>query len=385
MDTKIITAPLYRFGAVILMTVLGFAPPLFAQEADPSAAPESALDPAASPQEAPAAENRGNILDAEARGHRGLSFRGPGGNIIHIRPPRASIALRAAGVASAPATTPVFSYNGGPVMTTANIYTIFWIPSALQNGAKTKMSKAYINLQNKFAGDYPGHGIDNNNTQYYQVANGVTTYIHNTGKLAGKGGTFTDTSPYPASGCTDSATPGNCITDTQLQAEIANVIASQGWPNGGLTNIYLVFTSSNEGSCFSDGGYTFCAYIDYCAYHSYAGTEAAPIIYANLPYGTTSICQDPDTPSPNNNPDADTSTTNAVHELTESITDPEGTAWYDQLGYEIADDCYDGVAADDYGTNSWDNGLANEMWNGHFYELQGIWDLHTNQCVWLGP
>ncbi len=387
MNTRIMTTHLSLFGAATLLVGFGVAPPVFSQEEDPSATLESTQE-AAPPQEVAAAEVGSNILDAEARGHRGLSFKGPRGNIIHIRPPNSNVS-RAVGAVNAPLTIygPSFSYNGGPVVTTAAIYTIFWVPSTLQNGKATKMSKAYINLQNRFVADYPGHGIDNNNTQYYQVVNGVNQYIHNSGRFAG---TFTDTSPYPASGCTDTVTPGNCITDAQLQDETEKVIASQGWPSGSLTAVYLVFTSTGEGSCF-DSTSTECAFTDYCAYHSNWGTAAAPIIYANLPYGYTSYCQDPDAPSPNNNPDAETSTTNAVHELTESITDPEGTAWYDQSGNEIADDCYDGIAADDYGTNSWDGGLANEMWNGHFYELQGMWDVHMAQpetgglCVWLGP
>src|SRR5260370_4637021 len=41
----------------------------------------------------------------------------------------------------------------------------------------------------------------------------------------GLAGVFVDNSPYPASGCTDIATPGNCITDAQIQAEIRKVIA----------------------------------------------------------------------------------------------------------------------------------------------------------------
>ena len=368
-------------GAATLLTGLGFVPALCAQEATSSSTRDSTLD--ATVHEAPV-EVGSNILDAEAKEHLGLSVKGPNGNIIHIRRPPHSNAPRAREADAVPPTTSNVEYHGGPVMTTAVIYTIFWIPSNLQNGAPTSMSKAYMNLQNRFFADYPGHGIDNNNTQYYQVVNGVTTYAHNRGTFAGKNGTFTDTSPYPASGCTDSVTPGNCITDAQVQAEIQNVIASQGWPSGGLTNVYMLFTSNGEGSCF-DSTSTACAFTEFCSYHSYAGTETSPIIYANLPYGDTSICQDSNTPSPNNNPDADTSIANASHELTESITDPLSNAWWGSGGNEIADDCYDGIASNDYSPNTWDGGLANQQWNGHYYEIQGMWNNHTSQCAQVGP
>src|SRR5215469_11115851 len=102
-------------------------------------------------------------------------------------------------------------YNGGPVMTgSVTTYAIFWLPASgkLQNGNPTSMSAHYQTVQKNLLGDYPAHGIDNNNTQYYQIVGTVTTYLQNKGSL---GGSYVDTSAYPASGCSDSATPGNCI------------------------------------------------------------------------------------------------------------------------------------------------------------------------------
>ena len=63
-------------------------------------------------------------------------------------------------------------------------------------------------------------------------------------------------------------------------------MTANGW-TGGLNKLFMLFTSSGEGSCFDSTGND-CAYSDkvsgYCGYHSYiAGTP--PIIYANEPYG----------------------------------------------------------------------------------------------------
>lgn len=291
-----------------------------------------------------------------------------GSNAVHVFPTRSVHA-------AAPLAAGALLYHGGPVMSTVNTYAIFWVPSQLQNGGSTSMSAAYQTIEKNVLADYPGHGLDNNNTQYYQ---GTTTkkYIQNSGKLASS---YVDTNPYPASGCSDSATPGACITDTQLQAEIQRVMTLKGW-TGGLSKMFLVFTSSGEGSCF-DSTNAQCAYTYYCAYHGYfTNGSGQTVVYSNEPYGNTSNCQAPGTPSPNGNPVADAAATAATHELTEAITDPLLNAWYDASGNEIGDLC-----AYNYGGNTWDSTLANEMWNGRFYELQMEYDNHLAGCVQVGP
>ena len=52
---------------------------------------------------------------------------------------------------------------------------------------------------------------------------------------------------------------------------------------------------------------------------------------------------------------------------------------------ENGDLCATYVAASMYGTNTWDGGLANQMWNGRFYEVQTEWDNHTGGCAQVGP
>jgi len=277
-------------------------------------------------------------------------------------------------------TGPLVYHSGGPIMQSVTTYAIFWVPPKLQNGGSTSMSAHYQLVQRNLLTDYPGHGLDNNNTQYYQIVGGKTTYINNAG---GFGGYYVDTAPYPASGCADSATPGNCITDAQIGAEIKKVMSAKGW-TGGLTKMFLLFTSSGEGSCFNSSS-TSCAYTQYCAYHSFiSGTT--PIVYGNEPYGDPTNCQVPGTPSPNGDIPADTAATSASHELTEAITDPELNAWYSAQGNEIGDLC-----AYNYDLNYWDSGNANQKWNGHFYELQDEYNNHDflaafgTGCTLIGP
>ena len=268
-------------------------------------------------------------------------------------------------------------YHGGLVMQAGvTPYVIFWVPPKLQNGSATTMSAQYQTVQKNMLSDYPGHGIDNNNTQYTQVVNNAKTYIQNKGAAAV---TYLDTNPYPASGCKDTVTPGGCITDSQLQAEIKRVLALKAW-SGGLNKVFLVFTSSGEGSCI-DSTNSECSYTYYCAYHSYYLAGSTPVVYANEPYGDTTSCQSAGQPSPSGNPVADAAATSASHELTESITDPELNAWYTAQGNEIGDLC-----AYDYGLYyNWDGGNANQMWNGHFYMLQTEFDNNQLSCVQVGP
>jgi len=282
--------------------------------------------------------------------------------------------------AAPPPPQPLIYHTGGPVMQNGvTLYSIFWVPPTLQSGAKTSLTAHYESIQTRMLSDYPGHGIDNNNTQYYQTIASKTTYIQNKGGAAAI--SYVDTDAYPSSGCSDSVTPGNCITDAQLEAEIAKVMTAKGW-TGGLNKMFFVYTSTGEGSCF-DSTSSSCAYTAYCAYHSYFLSGSTPVIYANMPYANPTYCYASlnGQTSPNNDIPADAAANVSSHELSEAITDPELDAWYDSGGNEIGDIC-----AWNFGlTFTWDAAKANEMWNGHFYTLQTEYDNNAAACVQVGP
>ena len=270
----------------------------------------------------------------------------------------------------------VLSYHGGPIMTGVNLYAIFWVPSKLQNGNPTSLTAKYESVAKQFLADYPYHGVANNSTQYYSTKSGVNTYFVGIGGLAGS---VVDTDPYPASGCTDGVTGTNCITDAQLQAEISKVLTAQKWTPG-LNKMFIVFTSTGEGSCF-DSTSSSCAYTSYCAYHGYFGSTTSPTIYANMPYANPSYCYAAGQHDPSGDIPSDANVNVTSHEITEATTDPELNAWWDSgNGEEIGDLC-----AWKFSTADWDGGLANQSWNGHFYDLQLEYDNHTSACVKIGP
>ena len=296
---------------------------------------------------------------------------------VHIYPtPELSLQIKAQ---QGPLVAPgLLSYHGGPIMSGNNFYAIFWIPAKLQNGQSTTLTAKYQSVATQMLAAYPYHAISNNSTQYYSSISGVTKYFVGAGGLAAS---YVDTNPYPASGCHDSVTPGNCITDAQLQAEISRVMTLKGWTPG-LNKMFIVFTSTGEGSC-SDNTSTSCAYTQYCAYHGNFGSISTPTIYANMPYANPTYCYASGSGQhdPNGDIPSDANVSVLSHEITEANTDPELNAWWDTgNGEEIGDLC-----AWTFGTADWDSGLANQMWNGHFYDLQMEYDNHTSACVKIGP
>ncbi len=270
-------------------------------------------------------------------------------------------------------------YHGGLVMRQAHhAYVIFWEPKKLQNGDPAYVSPDYNSRILQYFKDLGGTGLYNNNTQYYQVVNGQQQHIKNVADLAAS---WVDTGNYPASGCTDPKTPGNCLTDAQIQQEVTHAISVNGWSTD-ITNGFFVFTARGEGSCFSQSGS--CFLTTYCAYHGAFGNT----IYANMPYGqsawlgTRSTCTRIQGQGQNfpYEPDTDIEVNITSHEEIEMTTDPHLNAWFDQSGEEIGDLC-----VYNYGTKDEDNGKANQLWNGTFYLMQMEWDNAQSGCAQEGP
>ncbi|MCW2963557.1 MAG: hypothetical protein JWO17_809 [Actinomycetia bacterium] len=260
-------------------------------------------------------------------------------------------------------------YWGGPTMhATSTTYAIFWEPPTLQSGALTAVSSTYNALISRYFQDVGGSALYNINTQYYDG----TAHIANSSTF---GGSWVDTSAYPASTCNDTATPGNCLNDAQFQAEVAKAIQTNGW-TAGPDHVFFVYTSAGEGSCV---GGTECAFTFYCAYHSHSTLNGQTVIYASQPYADSAPgCRVPS--SPNNDIAADSTINVTSHEHMEAVTDPQLDAWYDLTQHENADKC-----AWDFGTPSLNGGTANVQWNTHYYLVQQEWNNTIGGCSLGGP
>ena len=145
---------------------------------------------------------------------------------------------------------------------------------------------------------------------------------------------------------TPSAGAGKPFTDLDLAIAAYSVAAATG--GFGLNNIYHLFLVPGQDTCFDDT-FTACYSPDnnstfyFCAYHGGVQDAAGNVVlYTVEPYQNVNGCSvGPGTP---NGPLADSTDNVLSHEVIETITDPAGTAWWNQLnavlyGEEIADEC----------------------------------------------
>jgi hypothetical protein len=259
-------------------------------------------------------------------------------------------------------------YHGGTVMRTNKVYAIYWIPSTFSVSANYKSV-----INGYFSNVHTANGKKTNvyysDTQYFDTTGG----IKNTSTF---GGSATDTNAFPASGCSDPFTTF-CLTDAQIQTELKNVIAAHGWKVGPKT-MFFMFTPKNVGSCLG----TACAYSFYCGYHSFTTNSSNKVIlYANMPYAAWVNCAVPSQPQPNGD-DADYTINIASHEHNETITDEQGTAWWDSnTGEEDGDKC-DFIFGTAIGSTS--HGQYNQAIGTGKYYIQQEWSNHSTACVLKG-
>jgi len=174
---------------------------------------------------------------------------------------------------------------------------------------------------------------------FQKNADNTTTYIHNVG---GWGGIYLDTSHIPAPGCVDVSTLGNCPSDPQTRAEITKAMNANGWTEG-----------YNKILCLHSGAWALASraalyggaagYTGYCSHHYSFVSNGQIIIYRNLGYADPAqYCAYPANLSPNGAPAAYTAFSIATREISEAMTDPDGSSGrhdYAINGGEIGDLC----------------------------------------------
>jgi len=261
----------------------------------------------------------------------------------------------------------VLTYHNGPVLHTNHTYAIYWLPAGF---TVSPGYQSVINgfFQNVAAASGQTSNVYYSDTQYYDSATGK---ILNSSTFAGA---YVDTRPFPANGCNDPATTV-CLSDAQLQTELQSVLQLNGW-SGGNGNIYFLLTPQGVGSCAGNS----CAFTQYCAYHSWIGSGSTAILYANMPYAMTVPAACGSGQSPNGD-DADATLNVLSHEHNETVTDAQGSAWYDRRGQEDGDKC-----AWNFGTalGSTSSGQYNQVLGNGKYYLQQEWSNQSSGCVLRG-
>jgi len=213
-------------------------------------------------------------------------------------------------------------YLGGPTVPTAQHHAIFVNPTSSC-------------APNSCWGDPIGFLHDLNSSNFIHVTNQYVGTEHGHRYPVGTNYVIS----YPV-------TPGVPLTDADMEV-IAYAAASSSGQNG-YGHIYHVFLVPGQDECFTSG-FTVCyspdnpATFAYCGYHSsFDVVGFGHVLYSVEPSVNVNGCNvRPGTP---NGQLADSTNNVLSHEVFETITDPDGSAWLNILdngifGAEIGDEC----------------------------------------------
>ena len=201
------------------------------------------------------------------------------------------------------------SYHNGPVIHQAKAVAIFWGPATTwgTSTAPSPLAQAIAGFFAQF-GATPQYNVI---TQYYDFGGNV------------RGGL---TTTY----WIDNSTPPQNVTDATVQGEVIRVIGSVGLDANAVYEVFLPPTSyASYGTATSCGGPS----LRFCAYHGDFTYSGADVKYSSMPYPSCGGCQWSGWTAAQNFEHF------ATHETRESVTDPDGNAWYDRQGLEADDKC----------------------------------------------
>lgn len=232
-----------------------------------------------------------------------------------------------------------FAYHGGPVMLgTTNVYLI-WYGTWPNPAQKVILTDLVSNL---------------GGSAYFGVN---ATYTDGTGNAVSNAVQY--------AGSIDDATysQGFTLSDMAINAVVTSAIAGAQLPSD-PNGVYFVLASSDvnatSGLCTS-----------YCGMHQVTSLDAVTIKYAFIgdPSRCPAACQ-PQATGPNGDAAMDAMASLVAAELSNTVTDPQLSSWYDRRGFEPADKC-----AWTYGqTYTTGNGaVANVHLGARDYLLQQLW------------
>lgn len=324
--------------------------------------------------------------------------------IPHSRTPSASLAramarLRAASAApsSSSCTAPcLLTWHGGAVQHSAQTdYLIWWVPPEFE----TQGAEPYRQGVSTFVSDLAL--ADGSSTNPLSVATQYSDGTAHVPYAVQNGGLFDDTDNYPGlppGSCTDTNGLGTamvyCLTDAEIQTELSAYILAHGLP-ANIDTEYFVLLPPTVGSCLDPQASETparCSYTGYCGYHGAATTVSGQITYAVIPWDYNvpgcDINLENWSPEPGypNTDFIDAGVSVVSHELSETQTDPLGTAWYDGNGEEIGDKCaynYGSTQGPDsvLGLISNSTGYWNFRFGSDVYLLQFEWSNLSASCV----
>ncbi len=228
-------------------------------------------------------------------------------------------------------------HNGAVMHDSVNVYYIWygdWTKAPKGNAILTDLAKNLGNSSYYKANTTYGDTVGN--------VNGVVNYVSAIADTGSFGTALPDVGPWTL--------VSNAISAGTLPAD----------PNG----VYIVLGAPNV----SLNGFLTA----YCGWHNVNDFNGIPIrhLFIGNPAANPSACSAQTGSSPNGDPNVDAMASILVHELSETVTNPDLTAWWDSLGLEVGDKC-----AWSYGpTYTASNGsMANVRLGLRDYLIQQTW------------
>ena len=191
----------------------------------------------------------------------------------------------------------LMTYHGGNVLINPTTYSIFW-------------GSYGTDIQSGMAAFFSGFSSSS-------IATASDEYTGTNGQVNGKttaGGVYSDTSTPPS----------RALSTSAAVAEVCKVTNNAPNPNA----VYFIFTSTGAG------------HVSYCAWHSWGSCGSTPVQVAYMPNLSGVSGCDIGSANYNGHSAALAALANVTsHELSEAITDPQGTGWFDSSGQENGDKC----------------------------------------------
>jgi len=207
--------------------------------------------------------------------------------------------------------------HGGPVMSTAGFWALYWNKS-VANSTQTSTGYATLALQmdafiNSFGNDtaYSSQITTDDFSIVQQYGTGISSTVHNWGYYIAS---------QPAK---------SNVSDSGIRSFISGLFNS-GKVQPATNIIYGVYLPAGVRVTMNGGGASCSTFCGYHGHFNYGGTD---IRYAVFPYLDCNACK------LSNLSVADMITIVASHEIREAVTDPQLNAWYDNQGYEADDKC----------------------------------------------
>lgn len=194
----------------------------------------------------------------------------------------------------------LMTLHGGNVLTSNKTMAIFW--GSWGNPGDV------ISGVDAFFGGWGNSGMAGDSTEYYGTTNGnvtkTSTYL---------GHTLDTTSP-----------PSKALSTSGAVTEACKVTGNNPDPSA----VYFIYTSTGAG------------HVSYCAWHSWGTcSNGAPIQVAYMPNITGVSGCDPGSDVTSESEGLAAVVNVTSHELSEAITDPRGTGWFDSGNGENGDKC----------------------------------------------